>query len=116
QHSDRALAGQKLAQCTRRVTACAMVVGGHHAYVVVDTDGGIEDGDGNACLSHALQRTYQGPIVGRGNGAAIDPAGDHGVDDLDLAAVVGFLVGTAPSNPDIQLAGSIVGPGMDGDK
>ena len=53
--------------------------------------------------------------LGGGQRDAIDVLGDHRVDNLDLAAVVGLLSGAVPEDLDVELAARLQGAFVRGD-
>jgi hypothetical protein len=59
-----------------------------------------------------LQWSSQSALVGRRNRQSVNLAGDHRIDNLDLAGIVGFIRRPIPKHIHVQVAGSLLDAGV----
>ena len=115
-HGHLSLCADERGQHARRRRACLVIVRGDEADVVLNLDSGVEDGDRDARPDRAFERSYQGAFVGRGDGQPVHLTGNHGIHDLDLPIVIGFVIGPIPQDAHVQIVRGLLDSGMYRDK
>ena len=91
-----------------------VVVACDERHKVVGIDSRVEDGDRDALPCCALDHADQRRGLGRCEDDAVNPRVDHRLDNLDLSGELSLCRRTLPLYCDAGIAGSLIGPGMDG--
>ena len=91
-----------------------IIIGRHLGDEFVGIDAGVEDNHGDAFGGGALDHADHGFAIDGREADRVDAAIDHGVDDLQLAGIVGFRGGAVPDDLDAGFAAGGDGSGMDG--
>ena len=94
----------------------AVVVGGNEAYVAIEIYSRVKDGDRDSGSERSLQRSDQRAFVGRGDRQSIHPLGDHGVHNLDLTRIVGFIRRPIPEHVHVQIMRRLFDAGVHGNE
>ena len=106
------LSANERGQHACRGSACVIVVGSDEADVVLNLDSGVEDSNRYARTDRAFERSYQRALVGCGDGQPIHLARYHGIHNLDLPVVVGFIVRPIPQDAHVQIVRRLLDAGV----
>jgi hypothetical protein len=115
-HGDTSLPFDEAADFPGGLAARGVIVGGDEGDVVFEVDGGVEDADGDARGRGPFERGDESAFLGGGDGDGVHALGDEGVDDLNLARMVGLFVRAVPEDLDAKLPGGAVDAGVNRDE